>query len=189
MNFLRGVMGGQSAGPQHTEAETVSAAPGPGWGRAGRERGIHAALFTFLLLARTRELPTRRRSPGRGDRRASGTRHGHGPRGPSLLPFNLSVGRLASMRAEARLRKAGRRLKPSCWRRLVAKNKTIFLGHNATCSCSISCKNGRLLRWFVGGSDPTFQVHPNVSCGSTSFARRSNLRANHSRDSSALLVT
>uniref|UniRef100_A0A0J9YUG0 USO1 vesicle docking factor n=1 Tax=Mus musculus TaxID=10090 RepID=A0A0J9YUG0_MOUSE len=23
MNFLRGVMGGQSAGPQHTEAETI----------------------------------------------------------------------------------------------------------------------------------------------------------------------
>lgn len=34
MNFLRGVMGGQSAGPQHTEAETVSAAS-PGRAGAG----------------------------------------------------------------------------------------------------------------------------------------------------------
>lgn len=91
MNFLRGVMGGQSAGPQHTEAETVSAAPGPGWGRAGREQVIHAAPFAFLPPARTRELPARRHGPGRSDRRASGTRHGDGPRGPSLLPFNLSA--------------------------------------------------------------------------------------------------
>lgn len=33
MNFLRGVMGGQSAGPQHTEAETVRGAAGPGLGK------------------------------------------------------------------------------------------------------------------------------------------------------------
>lgn len=39
MNFLRGVMGGQSAGPQHTEAETVRAAAGPGLGKGpGRNR-------------------------------------------------------------------------------------------------------------------------------------------------------
>lgn len=39
MNFLRGVMGGQSAGPQHTEAETVRGATGPGLGKGpGRNR-------------------------------------------------------------------------------------------------------------------------------------------------------
>lgn len=39
MNFLRGVMGGQSAGPQHTEAETVRGAAGPGLGKGpGRNR-------------------------------------------------------------------------------------------------------------------------------------------------------
>lgn len=40
MNFLRGVMGGQSAGPQHTEAETVRGAAGPRLGKGpGRDGG------------------------------------------------------------------------------------------------------------------------------------------------------
>lgn len=34
-------------------------------------------------------------------------------------------------------------------------------GHTATCSGPVSCKHGRLPR--VGGSDPTFQVRPDVS--------------------------
>lgn len=39
MNFLRGVMGGQSAGPQHTEAETVRGAVDLGLGKGpGRNR-------------------------------------------------------------------------------------------------------------------------------------------------------
>ena len=43
MNFLRGVMGGQSAGPQHTEAETVRGAAGPGLGKGpgGNRDGGH----------------------------------------------------------------------------------------------------------------------------------------------------
>lgn len=39
MNFLRGVMGGQSAGPQHTEAETVRGAAGPGLGKGPGRNG------------------------------------------------------------------------------------------------------------------------------------------------------
>lgn len=39
MNFLRGVMGGQSAGPQHTEAETVRTAAGPGLGKGPGRNG------------------------------------------------------------------------------------------------------------------------------------------------------
>ncbi|KAG8515167.1 General vesicular transport factor p115 [Galemys pyrenaicus] len=39
MNFLRGVMGGQSAGPQHTEAETVRGATGPRLGKGPGRNG------------------------------------------------------------------------------------------------------------------------------------------------------
>jgi hypothetical protein len=39
MNFLRGVMGGQSAGPQHTEAETVRGAAGSGLGKGPGKDG------------------------------------------------------------------------------------------------------------------------------------------------------
>ncbi|MEJ1274770.1 hypothetical protein NN561_005659 [Cricetulus griseus] len=87
MNFLRGVMGGQSAGPQHTEAETVSAAPGPGWGRTGREPGVHSAPVAFLSLLGRASSPRGGAARGRRDRRASGTRLADGP--PRPLPPSL----------------------------------------------------------------------------------------------------
>lgn len=184
MNFLRGVMGGQSAGPQHTEAETVSAAPGAGlgqgWARTGRpRRSLH-----LPSPARTRELPTRRAA------RAAVTGGLRGPgsptdRGPSLFPFNLSASLCAgccpALEGWKELR--SQLLAEGVWLRI----KRYSWGPKATCSRSSGCTDRRLLR--VGGSDSTFEVHPNVSCGNTCLARCSVLRSSHSRDFTALLVT
>lgn len=153
---------------------------GPGWSRTGRPRRS----LRLPSPARTRELPTRRaaRAVVTGGLRGPGSPT---DRGPSLFPFNLSAGLGAgccrALEGWKELR--SQLLAEGVWLRI----KRYSWGHKATCSRPSGCTDRRLLR--VGGSDSTFEVHPNVSCGNTCLARCSDLRSNHSRDFTALLVT